>query len=390
VATCDVIVLGLGGMGSAAVAQVAARGRRVIGIDQFAPLHDRGSSHGRTRVIRQAYFEDPAYVPLLLRAYELWRQLQRASGRTLLRLCGGLMIGAPESEVVAGSLRSARQHSLPHELLERRELRRRFPMFRLPPETIALYERQAGLTYCERAVEAHLAVAARAGAALRFEERVIGWAAQRDGHVTVKTDHATYEAGQLIVTPGPWAPELLGSIGAAMGIERQVLFWFQPPDGVAPFAPDRFPIFFWQSGPSAAGCPYGFPAVDGPTGGVKISLHRKPTIERCTPETVDRRIRDGDVAEIRDALRSFLPALDGALVNATTCLYTMTPDQHFVIGVHPDHPQVKMAAGFSGHGFKFCPVVGEMLADLTTTGQTRFEIGLFDPRRFQLGSHLDI
>ena len=380
--TWDVIVLGLGGMGSAAAYHLAARGRRVVGIERFSPPHDMGSSHGRTRVIRQAYFEDPAYVPLLRRAYELWRELELGGGEQLLQLCGGLMMGAPGSEVVEGSLRSAREHGLPHELLDERELRRRFPLFRLPVDTIGLFEPAAGLVFCERAVDAHLTVAARAGAVLNFEERVLGWEPDRNDRVTVKTDKATYEAAQLILTPGPWAPELLGSLGGAMVVERQVLFWFQPPAGVESFAPDRFPIYIWQSGQTASCCPYGFPAVDGPAGGVKISLHRKPTTERCVPETVDRRIRDDDVAEMRDVIRSFLPALDGELVHATTCLYTMTPDQHFVIGEYPGHPQVKIAAGFSGHGFKFCPVVGELLADLATTGRTRYDIGLFDPNRF--------
>jgi sarcosine oxidase len=378
----DVIVLGLGGMGSAAVAHLAARGKRVAGIEQFSPPHDRGSSHGRTRVIRQAYFEDPAYVPLLLRAYELWRQLERDSGEPLLRLCGGLMMGAPESEVVQGSLRSAREHSLPHEMLEGCELRRRFPQFQLPRETVALFEHGAGLVFCERAVGAHLKVAARSGASLHFEERVLGWKTD-NGSVTLRTDHGIYEAEQAIVTPGPWAPSLLGSTGSAMEVERQVLFWFQPTDGVGQFAPGRFPIYIWQAGESSACCPYGFPAVDGPAGGVKIALHGKSTVERCTPETVERRIREDDIAEIRGVIRSFLPALDGDLVHATTCLYTMTPDRHFVIGADPESPQVTIAAGFSGHGFKFCSVVGEVLADLATRGRTRLDIALFDPRRFR-------
>lgn len=369
-------------MGSAAAYHLAVRGRRVIGIDRFTPPHDRGSSHGRTRVIRQAYFEHPAYVPLLLRAYELWRELELDSDEPLLRLCGGLMLGGPESAVVAGSLRSARAHSLPHELLEARELRRRFPVFRLPDGAVGLFEQRAGLVFCEAAVRAHLRAATRAGALLRFEERVLEWNIRGQSSVTVTTDRAVHEAEQLIVTPGSWAPELLGSLGASMSVERQVQFWFRPVGDIEAFAPDRFPVYIWQPAGSTVACPYGFPAVDGPGGGVKISLHRKAEIERCTPDSVDRRVRDDDVATMRSAMREFLPALDGEMTHAATCLYTLTPDQHFVIGAHPRLAQVILAVGFSGHGFKFCPVVGELLADLATMGRTPFDLSLFQPGRF--------
>ncbi len=379
----DVIVLGLGGMGSAAAAHLAARGRKVLGLEQFTAPHDRGSSHGHTRVIRQAYFEHPAYVPLLLRAYELWRELEQVTGRQLLLLPGGLMMGAPRSEVVAGSLRSARQHGLPHDELDAREIRRRFPQFQITDDTVALFERAAGLVFCERAVSAHLEWAARAGAELRFEEPVLAWRATPGDGVTVTTAKGSYTAEQLIITPGPWAPELLADLGVPLVVERQVLFWFQPPEGVAPFLPERFPIYIWEH-PSGS-TPYGFPAVDGEAGGVKIACYRKAVPEPCTPETVDRRIRDDDVAAMRTAMRGLLPRLDGPLLKAATCLYTLTPDLNFVIGTHPAHPQVQIAAGFSGHGFKFCSVVGELLADLVTTGRTRHELGLFAPDRFRRG-----
>lgn len=379
----DVIVLGLGGMGSAAAAHLAARGRKVLGLEQFTAPHDRGSSHGHTRVIRQAYFEHPAYVPLLLRAYELWRELEQVTGRQLLLLSGGLMMGAPGSEVVTGSLRSARQHGLPHDELDAREIRRRFPQFQITDDTVALFERAAGLVFCERAVSAHLEWAARAGAELRFEEPVLAWRATPGGGGTVTTAKGSYTAEQLIITPGPWAPELLADLGVPLVVERQVLFWFQPPEGVGPFLPERFPIYIWEH-PSGE-TPYGFPAVDGEAGGVKIACYRKAVPEPCTPETVDRRIRDDDVAAMRTAMRGLLPRLDGPLLKAATCLYTLTPDLNFVIGTHPAHPQVQIAAGFSGHGFKFCSVVGELLADLVITGRTRHELGLFAPDRFRRG-----
>ena len=376
----DVIVLGLGGMGSAAIRHLAARGKRVLGIEQFSPPHDLGSSHGRTRVIRQAYFEHPAYVPLLLRAYELWQELERDTGEQLLLLPGGLMMGAENSEVVAGSLRSARQHGLPHEILDTQEIRRRFPLFQIADGTMGLFEEAAGLVFCERAITAHLLAAGRDGAELRFDEAVSSWRATPGGGVTVTTARGTYSAEQLVITPGPWAPQLLGEIGVPLNVERQVLFWFQPPGGIEPFTPGRFPIYIWQRADGAT--PYGFPAVDGANGGVKIAFYRKAVAEPCTPETVDRRIRDDDVQEMRQAIKEFLPALDGEMIQATTCLYTLTPDLNFVIGEHPRHPQVKIAAGFSGHGFKFCSVVGEILANLAraATRQT-LPVGLRQPAR---------
>ena len=376
----DVIVLGLGGMGSAAVDHLARRGLRTLGLDRYTPSHDRGSSHGHTRVIRQAYFEHPSYVPLLLRAYELWRELEAASQEQLLLLPGGLMMGEPDSEVVQGSLSSARQHGLVHDWLDAKAIRKRFPTFQISDSTVALFESQAGLVFCERAVSAHLNRASKHGAELHWNEPVIDWIPHADGGVTVRTARETYVADQLVVTPGPWAPDILGSLAASYVVERQILFWFDPPGGTGLFSPDRFPIYIWQRADGAT--PYGFPAVDGPQGGVKIAFYRKPHPEPCTPDTVDRSLHPEDVNAMRDAIREFLPSLDGPLLRSVTCLYTLTPDLHFAIGSHPTYPQVQIAAGFSGHGFKFCSVVGEILADLVQSGRTRQDIQLFRPDRF--------
>jgi sarcosine oxidase len=375
----DVIVLGLGGMGSAAACHLAGRGLRVLGLEQFVPPHNRGSSHGRTRVIRQAYFEHSSYVPLLLRAYELWRELERDSGRRLLLLPGGLMMGSPDAEVVAGSLQSAREHGLPHETLEGREIRRRFPLFKLPDNAVGFFERAAGVVFCEEAVRAHLGMAGRKGAELHFEEPVIEWKASASGGALVRTAERSYAAEQLVITPGPWAPQLLLEFAGSLVVERQVLFWFQPPNGIELFNPAKFPVYIWQQ-PNGA-TPYGFPALDGPEGGVKIAFYRKLKPEICTPREVERSIREDEVEEMRETLRQFIPALDGPLLEAATCLYTLTPDLNFIIGEHPKFPQVKIAAGFSGHGFKFCSVVGELLADLVSEGRSSLDIRLFNPRR---------
>ncbi|MET7425988.1 N-methyl-L-tryptophan oxidase [Dactylosporangium sp. NPDC005555] len=375
--TYDVIVIGLGGMGSAAAHHLAARGQRVLGLDRFGPAHDQGASHGGSRITRQSYFEDPAYVPLLLRSYELWAALERDSGRSLTDLCGGLMLGAPDSLTVAGSRLSAEQWGLPHEILASSEIRRRFPNLRPASHEIGLYEPQAGYVRPEETVRANLALAALHGAALHFEEPVSAWTSSPDG-VVVRTAAASYSAGSLVVCPGPWAPSLLADLGIAFSVERQVQFFFQPEGGVSGYLPDRQPIFIWEGPPGMQ--VYGFPALDGPSGGVKVAFFRGGEV--TTPSTIDRSIRPSEIADVAAHLESRVPGLAGRYLGGKTCMYTNTLDHHFVIGRHPGHANVTVACGFSGHGFKFVPVVGEILADLTLTGATDHPIGLFDPLRF--------
>nr|WP_085172592.1 N-methyl-L-tryptophan oxidase [Mycolicibacterium iranicum] len=372
--TFDVIVIGLGGMGSAAAYHLAARGQRVLGLEKFTPAHDKGSSHGGSRIIRQSYFEDPAYVPLLLRAYELWDELARDSGRDVYRMTGGLFIGPPDCLTVAGSLRASQEWDLPHDLLDENEIRQRFPNFTPQPGDIALFEAKAGFARPELTVQAHLDLAEKAGATLRFGEEVLEWSETARG-VTVRTVAGTYTAGQVVICPGAWAPQLLADFGIPITVERQVLYWLDPVGGVEPFV--DHPIFIDED---ASGMQiYGFPAIDGPRGGVKVAFFRKGI--ECTPDTIDRTVHDREVREMRDRAAQLLPALDGPCVHSATCMYSNTPDQHFVIARHPDTENVTVACGFSGHGFKFVPVVGEILADLATTGATTHPISLFDPRR---------
>ena len=372
--TYDVIVIGLGGMGSAAAYHLAARGQRVLGLEKFTPAHDKGSSHGGSRIIRQSYFEDPAYVPLLLRAYELWDELARDSGRDVYRMTGGLFIGPPDCLTVAGSLRASRQWDLPHDLLDEDEIRQRFPNFTPQPGDIALFEAKAGFARPELTVQAHLGLAEKVGATLRFGEEVIEWSETARG-VTVRTAAGTYTAGQVVICPGAWAPQLLADFGIPITVERQVLYWLDPVGGVEPFV--DHPIFIDED---ASGMQiYGFPAIDGPHGGVKVAFFRKGI--ECTPDTIDRTVHDREICEMRDRAAQLLPALDGPCIHSATCMYSNTPDQHFVIARHPDTENVTVACGFSGHGFKFVPVVGEILADLATTGATTHPISLFDPRR---------
>ena len=375
----DVIVAGLGAMGSAAAYHLATAGRSVLGIEQFDPAHDRGSSHGRSRIIRQAYFEDPAYVPLLGRSYELWDQLEHEVGTKLLTMTGGLMLGSPDTTVVAGSIRSAREHNLPHEVLDAPEVHSRFPPLTPAPDEMALFEERAGFLDPEGCICAHLDRAAQLGAELRFNEPVSGWSATASG-VRVTTSSGAYEAGALVVSPGAWAPALVRDLELPLVVERQVMFWFDPAGGTAPFEVGRFPIYIWET---AGGMQfYGFPAHDGPAGGAKVAILRLDG-GATTPETIDRTVHEAEVERMRTVVRGRLEALDAPLLTAKTCMYTTTPDEHFVIGLHPEHPQVAVAAGFSGHGYKFASVVGEILAELAAEGRTRHDIDLFAPDRFR-------
>ncbi len=377
--TYDVIIVGLGGMGSCAAYQVARRGKRVLGLERHTPAHALGSSHGKSRIIRQAYFEDPAYVPLLLRAYELWEQIERETNQSIMMLTGGLMMGRPDAQTVAGALRSAREYNLPYEMLDAAAIHTRFPAFQPDPATVALYEKKAGYVRPEVSVQAHLTRAAALGADLHFEEPIQSWSASPTGdRVQVTTANGVYEAEKLIIAPGAWAPQLLADLSLPLVVERNILFWFDPLDGTAPFLADRFPIYIWEINADLQ--IYGFPAEAGSTDGVKIALFRNGNIS--TPETIDRTVHPDEVQQMRDAFKDHIPALNGPLLNALTCMYTTTPDQHFIIDLHPNYPQVVIASPCSGHGFKFASVVGEILADLALDGSTRHPISLFALDRF--------
>ncbi|CAN5729988.1 N-methyl-L-tryptophan oxidase [soil metagenome] len=372
----DVIVIGLGGMGSAAAYQLAGRGKRVLGLERYSPPHEWGSSHGRSRIIRQAYFEDPAYVPLLLRSYELWEQLERDSGEDIMTVTGGLMMGAPDSDLVIGSRKSAEHHELPYELLDAPEIKRHFPVFEPTPDTVALYEERAGFVRPETSISAHLELAARRGADLKFGETVHSWSADSSGEgVVVETDSGTFKAGRLVISAGSWASQLLSDLHLPLEVTRQILFWLEPDDTT--LDPEDFPVYIWE--PEDGNTFYGIPAHDGERG-IKAAFFRADAVP-CTPETIDREVHDEEVEFIRRYMARYLPRLNGKLLHAQTCMYTSTPDLHFVISPHPEHPQVSVAAGFSGHGYKMSSVVGEILADLAADGKTDHPIDLFSPKR---------
>lgn len=370
----DIIVLGLGGMGTAAAAALARRGHRVVGIEQFQIGHDRGSSHGSTRIIRKAYYEHPDYVPLLCRAYERWYELEQSMGRRLFVECGVLSMGPPTAELVMGVLQSAAQHSLPVELLTYVELRKRYPQFVVDEQTVGVLERGAGFLPVEECVLAYAGLARRHGATLHEHEEILGWRA--DGrHVEVVTDKNRYAAERLVVTVGAWATRLLQDVGVPFSIMRQTPGWFgtSRPDL---FRRDRFPCYMLDS---ADGAFYGFPMID--SSGVKLAQHYGAA-ELADPSAVDWTPAPADAAPLRRFLDRHLPAVDGPCLHTGVCMYTLTPDRHFVIDLHPRHANVAVAAGFSGHGFKFASVVGEILADLAEQGRTKLPIQMFRATRF--------
>ncbi|SEQ59785.1 N-methyl-L-tryptophan oxidase [Microlunatus flavus] len=374
----DVIVAGLGSMGSAAAHQLAARGLSVLGLERFWPAHDQGSGHGETRIVRQSYFEGPAYVPLLRRAYEGWHQLQEDSGRDLLTLCGGLYVGDPDSKIFAGAKRSAEAYGLAHEVLDADAIRARFPAMDPAEHALGLFEENAGFVRPEETILANLDLAARHGAELRYDEPVRSWRATPGGGVEVTTDQGTYGADRLVVAAGAWAPRLLTDLGLALRVERQVVCWFTPDFSTVSYEHWRdLPVYIEETDHNRD--IYGFPMVDGPAGGLKLAFFN--TFAQADPDAVDRTTTEVETEATRARARQLFPHLTGPLVKAMTCLYTTSPDRDFVVGPLPEHPQVVVASVCSGHGFKFVPVMGEILADLTIDGRTPHDITLFDPTR---------
>jgi sarcosine oxidase len=372
--TFDVAVIGLGAMGSAALYHLARRKARAIGLDRFTPGHERGSSHGSTRIIRLGYFEHPSYVPLLRRAYDLWRELETASGRSLMTITGIAEIGHPDSALVQGTLASSRRHELPHTILDAAELMRRYPAFRVPSDFIGVIQPDGGFLEAESAVQAHLDLARSAGAELHHNQRVLAIEPQGGG-VRIVTDDGAIEAGSAIVAAGPWMKTLLPDLPVDLHVTRQAVLWTEPNDSDL-FLPDRFPVFMIES---ARGIHYGFPLHD--RDGVKIAKHHHAN-ESVDPETYDRNITTDDEATVRDAIAEYLPDANGKLISAKTCLYTMSPDGDFVIDRLPSIPQIVAASPCSGHGFKFAPVIGETLADLAMSGATANDISRFRLARF--------
>jgi sarcosine oxidase len=362
----DAIVIGLGGVGGAAAMHLARRGARVLGLDRFPPGHDRGSSHGQTRIIRQAYFEHPDYVPLLRRAYQLWEELESLRGEQLYQEAGLLEAGPDDGVVVPGIRESARRYQLPVDEFTADEAMRQFPGFVVPDGCLAMFERRAGFLFVERCVEAHASEAGKLGAELRIGESVLRWAAESDA-VVVETDAATYRAARLVIACGAWSGQLLGDLHVPLRVVRKHLHWYANKDERYQRERDC-PAFFYET---PEGYFYGFPQID--ERGVKLAEHSGGE-EVADPLGVNRDEDPQDVQRVTQFVQSHLPGLSRERTGHAVCMYTLTADEHFLVDRHPHHPQVALAAGLSGHGFKFVGVLGEALADLALAGETRLPI----------------
>ena len=371
----DAVVVGLGAMGSAVLAELAARGRRVIGLDRFAPPHELGSSHGKSRIIREAYFEDPRYVPLVQRAYERWADLERESGATLVLRTGGLMIGPQQGTLVRGALLSAETHALPHERLNAADARAAYPALRVPDDVMAVREPRAGVLFPEACIAAQLTRARRHGAQIRCDEPALAWATDGAG-VDVRTARGRYRAGSLVLTAGAWLARLVPELDLPLAVTRQALYWFEPAANPERFAPERFPIFIWEDEPGRF--LYGFPDLGD---GVKIARHMEG--EPTDPDRVRREVSAAETEALRATMARCVPDAAGRLRQAAVCLYTNTPDQHFIVDRHPAHEQVVIASPCSGHGFKFASALGEVLADLAMGRAPAFDLGLFRLERLR-------
>ena len=350
----DCIVVGVGGAGSSALFHLASRGCKVLGLDRFSPGHDRGSSHGDTRIIRMAYYEHPDYVPLLKQAHRLWDQLEELRGEKLRYETGLLQAGPAAGFIVEGVLRSAREHMLKVEELGAAEAAERFNGFSLDDSMAAVYEKEAGYLLVENCVRAHAGEAVRQGAQLETGVNILGWREQGDG-VTVETDRGSFQAASLVITPGAWAPSLLQTLGVPLEVRRKHLYWFRCP-GEQYRDSSGCPAFVFET---PAGFFYGFPSIDGEN--IKVARHSGGQ-QVTDPLDICRDLEEEDLASVRGFLGSYLPGVEEELTRHEVCYYTCTADEHFIFGKHPDCERVVFAAGLSGHGFKFTSVLGEMLA----------------------------
>jgi sarcosine oxidase len=378
-ATYDVIVLGVGGFGSGAAYHLARRGARVLGIDRFAPPHDFGSSHGETRIIRKAYFEHPDYVPLLLRAYDLWTALAAESQRQLFWRCGLMLAGLPDSEAIAGARLSANQHGLTIENLTGTAAEQRWPGVRIPAGFDVVFEPDAGFLAVEDCVRAHCELAVARGATVLADQEVVSW--KSDGReVRVRTATGEYVARSLIITAGAWAASVLAELKLPLQVLRKPIFWH-------PIASSDYrlsagmPTFYFELPEHTSPSPrtfYGFPSLDGQT--LKVGEHSGGEVVPNALQ-VDRSLRESDVVPVAGFLSRCLPGVSPRPVRHSVCLYTVTPDRHFIVDRHPEFPNVAVGCGFSGHGFKFTSVLGDALAELVLSGQTEYPIEFLSLKR---------
>src|SRR5436190_7967554 len=374
--TFDAIVVGLGAHGSAAAAALARRGQRVLGLERFGPGEGRGSSGGWTRMIRLSHFEHPWLVPMAAAAWDGWRALEVETNQSILTQTGGLYAGPAGSSIVSGAAQAAVAHDLEHEILDAAEIHARWPIFEPADGVVGVHEAKAGALRADRGNSGHLSVAERGGAVLRYRARVVDWRPASGGGYEVETvDGAVIGAEHHVLTAGPWIAALVPDLRLPLTVEREIPMWFEPTVAPASVGADRLPIWVLRDGETTF---YGIP--HDPELGLKVSIHHWGSF--VEPDSVERVVADGEVERVRTFLRRRMPAADGPLVHAEVCLYTNTPDEAFVIDRHPVAPGAAFASACSGHGFKFAPVVGEILADLVLNGATSWPLEPFRATRF--------
>lgn len=379
----DVIVLGVGSMGSATCYYLAKQGVKVLGIEQFGISHELGSHGGQSRIIRQAYFEHSDYVPLLKRAYENWQILENESNEQLVHKTGLLYLGKSGHHLIKDTLASAAEHKLEVDKLTAESMAARYPQFNLPDDYHSLFEANAGFVTPEKTIQQYTKLAIHHGGKINTEEKVLGW--QKDGSsITVKTSKDSYSCGKLVITAGPWAGKLMPQLARKLKITRQIIAWLNPPKPEM-FNLEKFPSWTLDDD-EHEGIFYGFPILPaqrfGSPTGLKLGYHH-PGIE-SDPDKLDRSITDGDRRILLGMLGKFIPDANESFVELKACMYTNTVDANFIIDYLPDHDNVVFATGFSGHGFKFAPVIGEILSDLVLKGTTLLPIEFLRAERSDL------
>lgn len=382
----DVVVVGLGAMGSAALYQLSKRGAKAIGIDRFSPPHVFGSSHGDTRITRQAIGEGTFYTPLALRSYEIWRELEAQTGLDLLTTCGGLIMasrsdGPPihgNKDFLGETVSAAKRYGISHNVFSTYDIKTRFPQFNLVGDEEGYYEPSAGFLRPENCVRANLTVASQLGAEMSIHDKVINIIPEEDG-VIVQAESDAYHAKKVIISVGAWISKILPEYASLFKVYRQVLYWFDVERAYNKFTKDKFPIFIWKRDQSFI---YGFPAIDGPKGGLKIASETNTIVD---PDSVNRKVSAIEIAKMHiENVCNAIPALKPKCIKAVSCLYTSTSDSHFVVDFHPEYPQIIVASSCSGHGFKHSAAIGEVLANMAIDGKTKLDISPFSLKRFQI------
>ena len=381
------LVLGLGAMGSATACQLAKRGVKVLGIDRFAPPHSFGSSHGDTRMTRLAIGEGAHYTPLAVRSHEIWRAIEQETGRDLLTVTGGLMISSRArtsrlhvDNFFGNTLAAARHFGIPHRILHASDIRRQFPQFEVRIGELAYFEPDAGYLRPEACIAAQLDLARHHGGEIHANETALGFET-RGQEIRLTTNRSVYAGERLVLAAGPWLPELLeAQYAAPFKIYRQVLYWFAVEGPIAPFLPENFPVFIWELQGSGQAI-YGFPAIDGELGGVKIATEQYETTTAL--ETMRREVSANEIATMHaNSVAPYLPKLDSLCVKAVPCLYTATQDSGFVIDTHPESERVTIVSPCSGHGFKHSAAIGEAVAERIVDGTSRLDLSVFKLERY--------